>query len=109
MLEFQPNPLSVPYPEENDMGFNFIQLQTLWYMLLAFAVIFLSGISVFDYQRTIFLIVIESVNTLLHETGIINSGLSGYWTRLAQGLVIGLCVSVYAGASKTKSYMKPSD
>lgn len=72
------------------------------YLLLVFAAIFLGGTSVFGGQGTIFGTVIGSVIIGILEAGIISSGLSGYWTRLAHGLVIVISVSVYAVALKTK-------
>lgn len=72
------------------------------YLLLVFAAIFLGGTSVFGGQGTIFGTVIGSIIIGILEAGIISGGLSGYWTRLAHGLVIVISVSIYAVAFKTK-------
>ncbi len=72
------------------------------YLLLVFAAIFLGGTSVFGGQGTIFGTVIGSIIIGILEAGIISSGLSGYWTRLAHGLVIVTSVSIYAMVFKTK-------
>jgi simple sugar transport system permease protein len=72
------------------------------YLLIVFAAIFLGGTSVFGGQGTIFGTVIGSIIIGILEAGIISSGLSGYWTRLAHGLVIVISVSIYAVALKTK-------
>ena len=72
------------------------------YLLVVFAAIFLGGTSVFGGQGTIFGTVLGSIIIGILEAGIISSGLSGYWTRLAHGLVIVISVSVYAVAFKTK-------
>ncbi len=72
------------------------------YLLTVFAAIFLGGTSVFGGQGTIFGTLIGSIIIGILEAGIISGGLSGYWTRVAHGLVIVLSVSVYAIALKTK-------
>lgn len=72
------------------------------YLLIVFAAIFLGGTSVFGGQGTIFGTMIGSIIIGILEAGIISSGLSGYWTRLAHGLVIVISVSFYAVAFKTK-------
>ncbi len=72
------------------------------YLLIVFAAIFLGGTSVFGGQGTIFGTVIGSIIIGILEAGIISGGLSGYWTRLAHGLVIVISVSIYAVAFKTK-------
>ena len=72
------------------------------YLLVVFAAIFLGGTSVFGGQGTIFGTVIGSIIIGILEAGIISSGFSGYWTRLAHGLVIVIAVSVYAVALQTK-------
>lgn len=72
------------------------------YLLFVFAVIFLGGTSVFGGQGTIFGTVIGSIIIGILEAGIISGGLSGYWTRVAHGLVIVISVSVYAVVLQTK-------
>ena len=72
------------------------------YLLVVFAAIFLGGTSVFGGQGTIFGTIIGSIVIGILEAGIISSGLSGYWTRIAHGLVIVISVSIYAVAFKTK-------
>lgn len=72
------------------------------YLLIVFAAIFLGGTSVFGGTGTIFGTMIGAIIIGILEAGIISSGLSGYWTRLAHGLVIVISVSVYALAFKTK-------
>lgn len=72
------------------------------YLLFVFAAIFLGGTSVFGGQGTIFGTVIGSIIIGILEAGIISGGLSGYWTRVAHGLVIVISVSVYAVVLQTK-------
>ena len=72
------------------------------YLLVVFAAIFLGGTSVFGGQGTIFGTIIGSIIIGILEAGIISSGLSGYWTRIAHGLVIVTSVSIYAVVFKTK-------
>lgn len=72
------------------------------YLLLVFAAIFLGGTSVFGGTGTIFGTMIGAIIIGILEAGIISSGLSGYWTRLAHGLVIVISVSVYSLAFTTK-------
>ncbi|SDP23556.1 ABC transporter permease [Desulforhopalus singaporensis] len=72
------------------------------YLLIVFAAIFLGGTSVFGGQGTIFGTITGSIIIGILEAGIISGGLSGYWTRLAHGLVIVVSVSVYAVALKTR-------
>lgn len=72
------------------------------YLLIVFAAVFLGGTSAFGGEGTIFGTVIGSIIIGILEAGIISAGLSGYWTRLAHGLVIVLSVSVYAAIFNTR-------
>ena len=72
------------------------------YLLIVFAAIFLGGTSVFGGEGTIFGTMVGAIIIGILEAGIISSGLSGYWTRLAHGLVIVISVSVYAITFKTR-------
>ncbi|MBF0528935.1 MAG: ABC transporter permease [Deltaproteobacteria bacterium] len=74
------------------------------YLLLVFAAVFIGGNSVFGGQGTIYGTMIGACIIGILEAGIISSGWSGYWTRLIYGVIIVVCVSIYALGMKMKNH-----
>jgi len=66
------------------------------YLLPAMAAVFIGGTSMFGGEGTIFGTVVGSFIVGSLEAGIVAAGLSGFWTRLFEGLLILLAVTFYA-------------
>jgi len=66
------------------------------YLLPTMAAVFIGGTSMFGGEGTIFGTVVGSFIVGSLEAGIVAAGLSGFWTRLFEGLLILLAVTFYA-------------
>ncbi len=70
------------------------------YLLPTMAGVFIGGTSMFGGEGTIFGTVVGAFIVGSLEAGIVAAGLSGFWTRLFEGLLILLAVTFYAMVRK---------
>jgi simple sugar transport system permease protein len=72
------------------------------YFLPTMAAVFVGGTSMFGGEGTIFGTVVGAFIVSSLEAGIVAAGLSGFWTRLIQGLLILLAVTFYTVIRKRR-------
>ncbi len=70
------------------------------YLLPTMAAVFIGGTSMFGGEGTIFGTVVGSFIVGSLEAGVVAAGLSGFWTRLFEGVLILLAVSFYTVVRK---------
>ncbi|WP_045220134.1 ABC transporter permease [Desulfonatronum thioautotrophicum] len=77
------------------------------YLLPVFAAIFVGGTSVFGGTGTIVGTLIGAVIIGMLEAGIVSAGFSGFWTRMAYGVIVVGSVSVYAWMDRSRAKLQP--
>ncbi|WP_028571043.1 ABC transporter permease [Desulfonatronum lacustre] len=77
------------------------------YLLPVFAAVFVGGTSVFGGTGTIVGTLIGAVIIGMLEAGIISAGFSGFWTRMAYGVIVVGSVSIYAWMDRSRAKLQP--
>ncbi|GAB6058520.1 ABC transporter permease [Desulfonatronum parangueonense] len=77
------------------------------YLLPVFAAVFVGGTSVFGGTGTIVGTLVGAMIIGMLEAGIISAGFSGFWTRMAYGVIVVGSVSIYAWMDRSRAKMQP--